>query len=734
MMGRSASRKDTSVGLSAMAGSEPMTREHSAGAPQMHARHAAICFALAAAVYLALALFVFAPVLRAPSVLLPYIALVDSSVKGQHLVQLDHYDEAMVVSVVAHNAGTLVSHPSQLFGDAHCYPMPQGYTLGEHMFGLGLLAATPWAFTHDPILSFNVALVLTLWIPGLAMYALSLHFTRSAPAAFVAGLLFELAPRRLADPSHPFGHGDLYAPLALLFLHLLFSRGRWRDAAGLAVFTTLTLGESIYPLAAIAILVLVYLPYVVVRHRSRLRQVLPKLVACAAWILGAAWLVFGPYLHTRATWDLLSGRNPVMLTLASYRPGWLEFPGFVLLALVLVGLLDRLRGARTVEREDPRLAYFAGAVLMIGATIGTWWIPVVNVSFPSPLVLAQRWLPGLDAIRSLPGIGIGAGLPLAFVAGYGALVLVERVPRALVFVVPAVVSALLLANEFVPLLARSSFGVPSLAMSTFVARPPEEDIALLRTTAQGALLDLPFFADGVRRLMMANDLLRASYSPRPTAACYDSFVSPVQAQIADLAAALPERGAAEALHALGFGTVLLEKAQFMAADRQRIYDAVGQQPADQRRMEQIGSTQQLNAYRLSSPMPVKHDFAALAPEAGAAPAVQLAPRGGDVDCTLRNTSDATFRHPDPIAPSDLIVRWTDASGALALEQRTRALLPVAIGAGSAGSFGLQLVPPPAAGDYTVGVARAAAPDAPLCSLRVVVAAGVAPTAPDRGHD
>jgi hypothetical protein len=85
---------------------------------------------------------------------------------------------------------------------------------------------------------------------------------------------------------------------------------------------------------------------------------------------------------------------------------------------------------------------------------------------------------------------------------------------------------------------------------------------------------------------LAYDLLRASYSRRPPAAGYDSFVSPVQVQIEDLAMALPDRGAAEALHALGFGTVLMEKAQLMAADRNRIYDAVSQQPADQRRMEQ----------------------------------------------------------------------------------------------------------------------------------------------------
>jgi hypothetical protein len=684
------------------------------------APHPAVCFALAATVYLAIALFVFAPALRAPRSLLPYLAPPDeSSETGRQLVELDHDDEVMVASVVARNASTLVSKPWRLFGDAHCYPMPQGYTLGEHMFGLGVLAALPWVFSHDPILSFNIALVFTLWLPALTMYALSRHFTRNASAAFVAGLMFELATRRLTDPTHPFAHGDLYAPLALLCLHQLFARGWWRDAVGLAVFTTLTLGESIYPLAALAILALVYVPYVLVLHRRRLWQVLPKLVTCAAWILAAAWLVLGPYLHTRVTWDLLGGRPPILLALSDYRPGRYEFPGFAVLALALIGLLDRLRGPRAVEREDPRLAYFVSGVLMVAVTIDSWWIPVVNVSFASPVLLARQLLPGLDAIRALQAIAIGAGLPLAFVAGYGALALIERLPPSRALVVPVIVSALQLASAFAPPLALPSFGVSSLAPSTFAARPPEEDIALVRKVTEGALLDLPFSADGALRLRMAEDMLRSSYKPGPTAACYDSFVSPVQTQIEDLAAALPDRGAAEALNALGFRTALLEQADLLPADRVR-YDAIRRQPRDARRMEEIGSTSQLKAYRLSSPVSVRQDFAVLAPESDAAPAAQVRPIGGNVDFVVRNTSDETFRHPDPIEPSDLIVRWTDRSGAVKLEHRTRALLPIAIGAGSAGKLGLYLFPTPAPGDYSVAVARADDPDAPLGTRRVVV--------------
>ena len=36
---------------------------------------------------------------------------------------------------------------------------------------------------------------------------------RGNTAAFVAGLLFCLAPERMTDTGHPFIHGDLWAPL-----------------------------------------------------------------------------------------------------------------------------------------------------------------------------------------------------------------------------------------------------------------------------------------------------------------------------------------------------------------------------------------------------------------------------------------------------------------------------------------------------------------------------------------
>jgi len=709
-----------------------MTTEQTPG-ERSPTRHAVRCTLLAATVYLGLALLVLAPVLPAPSRLLPYLAVLDAPGKRGRMAQLDHSDQQMVVAVVTRNAALLTSRPWRILRDGQCHPLPRGYTLGEHMLGLGILAAVPWSLTGDPIVAFNVALLLTLWIAGVSMYLLARHFTGSAAAAFVGGLLFELAPRRITGVSHPYVHGDCWTPLALLFLHRVFVRGRWSDAVACAAFTTLALGESLYPLVALAILVAVYLPYLCVRHRARLRRALPRLALCGAWLLMVAWLIFGPYLETRATWDVLSGRTPTLVGIRTYLPGRLGFPGFLTAALVVVALVDRMRGARRVAGEDPRLAYLVGALLIVVATLEPLTSPGFGVRLPSPLAVAQRWIPGLDAVRALPAVGIGVGLPLAFLAAYGAHAVLEHTSSRTRPVVLACAVGLVLAGRFVPALARPAFGLRSLALAAFDARPPEEDIELVRTSARGAVLDVPFPWTGTRRLGMAKDLLRVAYgSPRPTAACYNSFVTPVQRQVGDLATALPAHDAADALAALGFETVLLEKDQMLPPERRRFVLALRAQADDERRLAHLGETDTLSAYRLASASPVARDFALLAAgvdaetgggDAGAAPP----PAAGTLTVRFRNGGAATFRHPDPIAPSELVVRWATPTGDPVREERVRALLPIALGAGGAMDVPLALTPPTAAGRWLVTVARAADPGMVLGRGDVAVGPEPAPT-------
>src|SRR6185436_11822564 len=105
---------------------------------------------------------------------------------GRRMAEVNQFDQQMVLSVVTRNARLLPTRPWEIAEGGQCVPTPRSYTLGEHMFGNGLLSVLPYAITRDPIVSYNVLLVLTLWLPALTMYALSLYFTGSPAAAFVA--------------------------------------------------------------------------------------------------------------------------------------------------------------------------------------------------------------------------------------------------------------------------------------------------------------------------------------------------------------------------------------------------------------------------------------------------------------------------------------------------------------------------------------------------------------------
>jgi len=92
----------------------------------------------------------------------------------------------------------------------------------------------------------------------------------------------------------------------------------------------------------------------------------------------------------------------------------------------------------------------------------------------------------------------------------------------------------------------------------------------------------------------------------------------------------------------------------------------------------------------------------------------LAPPEGTLGFTFRNAADATYRHPDPIAPTALVVRWQRASGDVVAEYGARALLPLALARQEEVVRSIAIPVPDVTGDFIVSLAPATAP-------RVVIA-------------
>jgi hypothetical protein len=632
---------------------------------------------LVTAAYLSIALWLVRVVLPAPATLLAYPALWDNGGGFRSLAHSDHMNEASAMIRSAH----LWPRAPQRLLEGDCYPMPQAGARGEHLMGEGLAAALPYALTGEPILAYNVVVFLWLVLAGVAMYALVLHWTRSGGAAFVAGLVFLLQPVRSTDPQHPFIHADHWTPLVLLFLHRLLTRGRWSDVLWLCTAAALQLLASAYNVLEAALVVGVCGTAMAIHHRRSLPRLLPKL-ATVAVILGTVMtLVFAPFARTRAIWPSPEHFS-VPYRLAEFLPGGIVFPGWIALTLAAVAVLDRL--VRRGGGEDPRLPMLCAGALCFWVSAAPLPLPWGGW-MPSPIffLIHRGVLPFLKDLRGLHLISQGMPLAFAFLAGFGVVALTRLMPARLRSVVPVLASAAALAQILLPALSRPTFGSTTVEMSSVPLRPVQPVLDLMAELGAGPVLDLPFtnpFGWVSRLAHLPHYALLRTYHQRRIAGCATSLRSPAEPDVAALGSRLPgDQRAADALYALGFRNVVVHHEFLFPQQRAKWEEAASRGEDGSSRLRPLGRAEQHAAFALQSPVPIDASFAVLKPAAGAQPELRVAPDQAVVAFAIRNDGVATYRHPDPIEPTTVVVRWRGAAGERVFTTRT--LLPLALAAG-----------------------------------------------------
>jgi len=276
-----------------------------------------------------------------------------------------------------------------------------------------------------------------------------------------------------------------------------------------------------------------------------------------------------------------------------------------------------------------------------------------------------------------------------------------------------------------------SFG-GTVEMRAYMVRPPAPVLGLYEKMREGPVLDLPFKTEGAGFFDMAEYLFASAFHRHRVAACYNSFILPIQKEIELLAKRVQsDPRAADALYALGIRNVVVHQ---ILVGRRRLRPGIPQ-PAGPHLVE-LGRAPLKILYALESPRPVEVGFRPLAvgasPPAAADASVPVT-LGADVpattdasqlaatiEVTFRNGTAATYRHPDPIVPTPLVARWYDDAGALVGEARVTTLLPLALAAGEAAVRSVTLPAPPAAGYYQLTLAPADAPDLVIAMVTVRV--------------
>jgi hypothetical protein len=380
----------------------------------------------------------------------------------------DRQDALLNVWITAWDGHQLLSDPVHLF-DANIFaPYPRTLAYSELLLGNGLLALPLTAVTGNPVLGYNVALLLSFVLSGFGTYLLVLRLTRSPSAGLVAGAIFAFSSYRMTNLAQAQLLTTQWLPFALLSLHQLLRHPRLRHVATFVLFFCLQALSSFYYAILLALAVLAFLAWELVlgdegiRHKgamgikdwfvARRKVLLFLLVAafcCALIILPFAL----PYFQVQRELGFertLADNEPFSASLRQYLmvpPGsvlhgrWLPsdnipiaggypvdalFPGIVALALAGWGLVRGRAGLRWFFL----LLILVSFLLSLGPRLYLAPGQAAGLDVALPYAWLYNLVPGFKALRAPVRFDALAMLALAVLAGYGVAALASSAEAA----------------------------------------------------------------------------------------------------------------------------------------------------------------------------------------------------------------------------------------------------------------------------------------------------------------
>jgi hypothetical protein len=546
-----------------------------------------------------------------------------------------HPDVYLTTWIVGWVARLLPTAPWRLFDAPIFHPAPDGLAYSEHLLGATPITVPAYwlggvTFAHQTLL------LATFVLSALGAAAVLAAWTRSAPAALVAGALYAFAPWRFHELHGVHLECAFYLPLAFLLAQRWLAVGRPSDLAGMTVALAAQ-ALAAYSLAYPAFAAM--LPFVVVLARATgaaPRRLLGALggIAVAAVLVA---LVSIPYLRVQAsdpapvpvvsTWSPEILQRTQAARLAGYvDPRTATYLGAVAVALAAAGVAVGLRGGRNVAAVAPRplvVAMLATALPLVILSLG----PYVEVLGCRPLAWLWNWVPGLGVYRVPLRFGFLVSLPVAVLGGLAAAglarTLARRAGRASAWLAAGflVAAACWETSRTIPL---RPFPPATPAVYDWLARQPcpREHCAILELPAGAA-----WEGD-------APAVFWTLAHEHPVVNGYSGFAPAAYPLVVSLAAQLPEPSARETLARLtGTRWLLVHRAR-LAAEERAAWDAAAMTEAarfDTDVVYEIASDVDWRERYAAAPVDVTFAGTPLgALPAGSAAAVQL-----EIDSTVR---------------------------------------------------------------------------------------------------
>ncbi|MGD8329684.1 MAG: discoidin domain-containing protein [Acidobacteriota bacterium] len=292
------------------------------------------------------------------------------------------------------------------FFDANIFfPHHDTLAFSEFLLPQTLVAAPLLLLFDNPVIAYNVVLLLSFLATAFSMYLLGKQLTGDPFAGFVAGLAMAFSPFMFSHLSHVQIIGAAGIPLAFLFLHRYFDGG---SLATLLCFSAAYIGQCLanaYYAVYLTCAAGAYIVYRAVRDR-RLRdgRLYRDLAVHTGLSVAALWPFFGRYVTMGrelgfvrsmafdTNWYNFLGAPPINRLYGAVTAGWRYdelalFPGLTVVALAIVGVLtsretqgDGTRGSTDAPAEGAASRAARWSYRFLGALIVAEWLLIVAIS------------------------------------------------------------------------------------------------------------------------------------------------------------------------------------------------------------------------------------------------------------------------------------------------------------------------------------------------------------------
>lgn len=214
----------------------------------------------------------------------------------------DAYTNTMIMGARTLNA--VGEGAGGVYEDFFMSPIKDSIVFNENLFGLSLLFAPFYGLTGNPLLAYNIVLLISLALSGYFMFLFVRHLTGSELAGLISGVAFAFCPYTLFEIGRIQLVANQWIPLTFLFLHRAIEGQRTRDIVGLGVTYALQVGTCLYYAMFLLPLVAFVGAWLLWVHRPATRRFWAQLVAVGAATGAVVLAMIYPYFTSRKNFSL----------------------------------------------------------------------------------------------------------------------------------------------------------------------------------------------------------------------------------------------------------------------------------------------------------------------------------------------------------------------------------------------------------------------------------------------